>query len=59
MVADQALLQEVKQLVLRHLAKHVKTQGFRQGKAPLSLVEKQLDPATLQTEFLDEALNRL
>jgi trigger factor len=53
------MLQEVKQNVLRHLAKHVKTQGFRQGKAPLSLVEKQLDPATLQTEFLDEAVNRL
>lgn len=58
-VADKAMLQEVKQQVLRHLAKHVKTQGFRQGKAPLSLVEKQLDPATLQTEFLDEAVNRL
>ena len=57
--ADETMLQDVKQQVLRHLAKHVKTQGFRQGKAPLSLVEKQLDPATLQTEFLDEAVNRL
>lgn len=59
MVADAALLQDVKQNVLKHLAKHVKTPGFRQGKVPLTLVEKQVDPATLQTEFLDEALNRL
>ena len=58
-VADDAQLSEVKQLVLRHLARQVKTPGFRQGKAPLSIVEKQLDPATLQTEFLDEAVNRL
>lgn len=58
-VADDALLHEVKQQVLKHLAKHVKTAGFRQGKVPLTLVEKQIDPATLQTEFLDEAVNRL
>jgi trigger factor len=59
MVADEALLQDVKQQVLRHLARQVKTAGFRQGKAPLSLVEKQVDPSILQTEFLDDAVNRM
>src|SRR2546425_1041811 len=59
-VADQALLDNVKQLTLKHLsAKHVKLPGFREGKAPLSLVEKNVDPAQLQSEFLEEAVNRM
>ena len=60
LVADQALLDEVKRSVLAHLSKsHVKLQGFRQGKAPLSLVEKSVDPNVLQSEFLEEAINRM
>lgn len=50
-------LQPIKQKVLRHQAHHVKPAGFRPGKAPLNVVEKHLDPAVLQTEFLDEAVN--
>jgi trigger factor len=58
-VVDQKLLDEVKTEVLTHLAKdHVKIQGFRAGKAPLSLIEKNADPQLLQSEFLDAALNR-
>ncbi len=59
LTADQAILDEVKQSVLRRLSKTLKLQGFRAGKAPLTLVEKQLDPAVLQTEFLDDVVNRL
>ena len=57
--ADEKLLQNAKQVVLRRLARQVKTPGFRQGKAPVSLIEKQVDQAHLQSEFLDEAVNRL
>lgn len=57
--ADQALLEEVREQVLRKLAKTVKLQGFRQGKAPLALVEKSVDQNAYQQEFLDTALNRM
>lgn len=58
-VADAALLADVKQKVLRRLGRQVKIAGFRQGKAPLTLIEKQLDSALLQSEFLDDAINRM
>jgi trigger factor len=57
--ADQPTLDEIKQNVLRRLNATVKLQGFRSGKAPLTLVEKQLDSSVLQSEFLDDAVNRL
>ncbi|HSX44338.1 MAG TPA: trigger factor [Candidatus Saccharimonadales bacterium] len=58
--ADQAFLDNIKQQTLKHLsAKHVKLPGFREGKAPLSLVEKNTDPEQLQSEFLEEAVNRM
>lgn len=59
LAADEQLLQEVKQIILRRLARQMKTPGFRQGKAPLTLIEKQVDQALLQSEFLDEAVNRM
>lgn len=57
--ADQELLEEVRTATLRRLARSVKLQGFRPGKAPLNLVEKNLDQAAYQQEFLDTALNRM
>lgn len=57
--ADQGLLEDVRTEVLRRLSKSVKLQGFRPGKAPLTLVEKNINPATYQQEFLDAALNRM
>ncbi|HSX53359.1 MAG TPA: trigger factor [Patescibacteria group bacterium] len=58
--ADQKLIDGIKTVVLRHLAKdHVKLPGFRSGKAPLSMVEKSVDQELLHSEFLDEAVNRL
>ncbi len=42
-----------------HFAQDVKLPGFRQGKAPLNLVEKNINQQEFQTKFLDEALNNL
>lgn len=58
-VADTAELTTIKQQIISEQASNVKIAGFREGKAPLELVEKQLDPARLQTQFLEEAVNQL
>lgn len=57
--ADAEMLAAAKKETLQQLAKSMRLQGFRQGKAPLNLVEKNADPATLQSEFLDIAMNRM
>src|SRR6185503_19389963 len=57
--ADQALMDNVKQHVLKHLSGQMKLPGFRPGKAPMAIVERNADSSLLQSEFLDEALNRL
>lgn len=58
--ANAAEMDQTKQTVLERLNRtDVKLQGFRKGKAPLSLVEKQVDPNVLQTEFLDALINKL
>lgn len=57
--ADQLLLEETRTAVLRRLARGVKIQGFRNGKAPLQLIEKNLDQSAYQSEFLDTVLNRM
>ncbi len=56
-VADADQLAAAKKATLEHLAGEMKLSGFRQGKAPLALVEKNANPSTLQTEFLDRAMN--
>jgi trigger factor len=56
---DEATLESIKQQVLNDLKKKVKLPGFREGKVPLELVERNLDPNVFQNEFLDLALNRL
>ncbi len=57
--ADPGVLDEIKQQVVAQLGKQAKVQGFRAGKAPANLVEKQLDQSLLQTEFMEQAVNRL
>lgn len=57
--AAEAYLAPFKQKALEKLAGQVKVAGFREGKVPLNLVEKNVDPQALQTEFVDEALNSL
>lgn len=56
-IADAKDLATMKKHVVEKLAPRVKIAGFRAGKVPLELVEKQLDPNTLQAELLDEAIN--
>jgi trigger factor len=52
-------LSSIKQAAIDRLGEHVKVPGFRPGKAPAALVEKQLNPNRLQTEFLEQAVNQL
>ncbi len=59
LIADQALLDAEKQKTLQEFAGSVKIAGFREGKAPLTMVEKSVEPARLQSTFLDHAINRL
>lgn len=59
LTADAAMLDAVKHDTLQKFAGNVKLPGFRDGKAPLSLVEKNVDQSRLQAEFIEHALNRL
>lgn len=53
---DAADLQEARAQALARLAKNLKVQGFRKGKAPLSLVEKQISPNEIANETIDIAV---
>jgi trigger factor len=57
--AEPDELSSLKQAVVGQLGTNTKVSGFRAGKAPAHLIEKQLDPSSLQTEFLDTAINQL
>ncbi len=52
-------LDSIKQNVLTKYSRNIKIAGFREGKAPLNLVEKQIDPNVLQSEFLETAVNQI
>ncbi len=57
--ASQDVLDATKDHVLSELAKDIDMSGFRKGHAPKALIEKSVDPATLQSRFLDRAVNAL
>jgi trigger factor len=57
--ADEKELDDIKRQVLSRLRPHVSSKGFRPGKAPDTIVEKQLGAEVVQKEFLDEALSQL
>ena len=57
--ADQSALQELLDITLKELGQNIKIAGFRAGKAPTKLIEKEIDPATLQNEFLNKAITQL
>ena len=57
--AEISELEKVKNKVLHKLAPRVKVAGFREGKVPMEIVEKNLDDASLQSEFLNEAIQAL
>jgi trigger factor len=57
--ADEKLLMRVKDRVVQRLAPRVKLPGFRSGKAPISIIEKNIDQKVLQTEVLEDAVNEM
>jgi trigger factor len=57
--ADKNELEDVRRDVLQKLGKDVKVAGFRPGKAPAEMVEKQLNQQLYQQEFVEEAVQRL
>lgn len=57
--ADKQEIEAVKRIALEKLSTTLKLPGFREGKVPANLVEKNVNQQTLQSEFLDEALNQL
>ncbi len=58
-VAAAAELATAKQHVLKHLGDNLKLPGFRPGKAPAAVIEKNVDQAAMQSEFLEHAVNDL
>lgn len=57
--ATEAELNAAKKRILETAAKTVKAPGFRAGKAPLAVVEKQLDDNQVQGDTLQEVVNVL
>jgi len=57
--ANEADLSPAKASTLKKLAPQVKVQGFREGKVPLNLVGKNIDPQVMQSEFLEVAMGGL
>jgi trigger factor len=57
--AGKSDLEPIKDSTVTRLGKNVKVQGFREGKAPQAILEKNIDPSLLQGDFLDEAMTQL
>lgn len=53
---DADVLKRARIGAVQRLAENLKVQGFRKGKAPLSLAEKQLDPNAISETALDIAI---
>ncbi|MGD0284213.1 MAG: trigger factor, partial [Candidatus Saccharimonadales bacterium] len=58
-VAEESDIKKLKSEVVDKLAKDLKIPGFRPGKAPQSITERNIDSSRLQTEFLETAVNAL
>lgn len=50
-------LASIKKLTLTKLSKNMKVAGFRAGKVPLSVAEKNIDPTTLASHLVEDAVN--
>ena len=55
-ILEKKELAEARERAIQRLAAEVKVAGFRKGKAPLDLAEKQLDPNELTNAMLDSAV---
>ena len=56
---EAADLEPIHRHVLGHFKHIVKVPGFREGKAPMELVEKYANQQRLMDEFMEHALNEL
>jgi len=56
-VANQADLAPIKKAAVQQLGATLKLPGFRPGKAPAAVIEKNLDQNVLQSEVIEEAIN--
>ena len=54
---DATELADIKQQTVKRLAKNVKVAGFRQGKVPANVAEKNIDQTALNSEVLEDAVN--
>lgn len=57
--AEVEEMEKIKHRVLKKLAPRVKLAGFRNGKAPIEMIEKNVDQQLFQSEFIDDAINTL
>lgn len=55
---DKATIEQAKKLAVKELGKNVKVSGFRKGKIPANVVEKNIDPTVLANETVEYAINR-
>ncbi len=55
---DAADLKTARSQAIEQLAKNIKIQGFRKGKAPASLVEQQISPNDIASETIDLAVRQ-
>lgn len=54
---EESEIKKAKALALKHLAPQVKIAGFRKGKVPANLIEKNVDPTLLANEVIEHAIN--
>ena len=57
--ASAEILKNAHETVLKQMRSTMKLPGFREGKAPLNIIEKNADQGRLQANFIDEAVNEL
>jgi len=57
--AEASEITKAKEFAVLKLAPGVKVAGFREGKVPLKIVEKNLNSNVLQSEVIEEAINRI
>ena len=55
---DVATIKKAKSLAVKELGKKVKVAGFREGKVPAKVVEKNIDPNMLANETVEYATNQ-
>ncbi len=57
--AEESELNSAKQAILKRLKNSVKVPGFRPGKAPLEVIEKQVDQNELQNDLINQVVSDL